>query len=57
MAFLGGIFGSIGQLLPGYMEGILEAGGLPLMLPLTGDREVIRQTLLDQGFPDPDSAS
>ena len=30
-------------MLPGYMEGILEAGGLPLMLPLTGDREVIRQ--------------
>ena len=30
-------------MLPGYMEGILEAGGLPLMLPLTDDREVIRQ--------------
>ncbi len=28
-------------MLPGYMEGIEEAGGLPVMLPLTGDAESI----------------
>ena len=30
-------------MLPGYMEGILEAGGLPVMLPLTSDRELLAQ--------------
>lgn len=30
-------------MLPGYMEGILRAGGLPVMLPLTGDREVLAE--------------
>lgn len=30
-------------MLPGYMQGIMEAGGLPVMLPLTEDREGIRQ--------------
>jgi putative glutamine amidotransferase len=30
-------------MLPGYMNGIVEAGGLPLMLPLTNDKTLIRQ--------------
>ena len=30
-------------MLPGYMQGILEAGGLPVMLPLTDDMDLIRQ--------------
>ena len=30
-------------MLPGYMNGITEAGGLPVMLPLTDDSEQIRQ--------------
>lgn len=28
-------------MLPGYFEGILEAGGIPVMLPLTSDRDTI----------------
>lgn len=32
-------------MLPGYMEGILEAGGFPVMLPLTEDSGVIKQIL------------
>ena len=28
-------------MVPGYMEGILEAGGIPVMLPLTDDKEII----------------
>lgn len=32
-------------MLPGYMEGILEAGGFPVMLPLTQDSGVIGQIL------------
>ncbi|SDN19345.1 gamma-glutamyl-gamma-aminobutyrate hydrolase family protein [Alkalicoccus daliensis] len=30
-------------MLPGYMKGIEEAGGIPVMLPLTADKEVIGQ--------------
>lgn len=30
-------------MLPGYMKGILQAGGIPVMLPLTSDRTVLRQ--------------
>ena len=30
-------------MLPGYMDGITEAGGTPVMLPLTEDPDVIRQ--------------
>jgi putative glutamine amidotransferase len=30
-------------MLPGYMNGITQAGGLPLMLPLTADKAVLRQ--------------
>lgn len=30
-------------MLPGYMEGVLEAGGLPVMLPLTEDEDAIAQ--------------
>ena len=30
-------------LLPGYMDGIEEAGGLPILLPLTSDDHEIRQ--------------
>jgi putative glutamine amidotransferase len=30
-------------MLPGYMEGISRAGGLPLILPLTGDEDTLRQ--------------
>ncbi len=38
-------------MLPGYMDGISEAGGLPIMLPLTGDKDVIRQLAnMCQGF-------
>lgn len=30
-------------MLPGYMDGIAESGGLPLMLPLTDDEKTIEQ--------------
>ena len=30
-------------MLPGYMEGIADAGGLPIMLPLTADPAAIRR--------------
>ena len=30
-------------MLPGYMDGVLAAGGLPVMLPLTHEREVLAQ--------------
>ncbi|MDO5399261.1 MAG: gamma-glutamyl-gamma-aminobutyrate hydrolase family protein [bacterium] len=30
-------------LVPGYMQGIIEAGGTPVMLPLTDDINIIRQ--------------
>lgn len=30
-------------ILPGYMEGIQQAGGVPVMLPLTGDETALRQ--------------
>lgn len=30
-------------MLPGYMKGIEEAGGIPVMLPLTSDKESLRQ--------------
>ena len=30
-------------MLPGYMDGIEEAGGIPVMLPLTDDEEIIRR--------------
>lgn len=30
-------------MVPGYMEGIAQTGGLPVMLPVTGDKETIRQ--------------
>jgi putative glutamine amidotransferase len=30
-------------MLPGYLEGVSRAGGLPLMLPLTADEGVLRQ--------------
>ncbi len=30
-------------MLPGYMEGILQAGGIPVMLPLSDDKEILRQ--------------
>lgn len=30
-------------MLPGYMQGIMEAGGLPVMLPLTDDAKLIGQ--------------
>ncbi len=32
-------------MLPGYMDGVEEAGGIPVMLPLTDDKEMIRQLL------------
>ena len=32
-------------MLPGYMDGISAAGGIPVMLPLTHDRETISQLL------------
>ncbi len=32
-------------MLPGYMEGITEAGGIPIMLPLTKDPETIGELL------------
>ena len=32
-------------MLPGYMEGIMEAGGIPVILPLTSDADVIAQLL------------
>jgi len=30
-------------MLPGYLNGLLQAGGLPVMLPLTSDRETLQQ--------------
>ncbi len=30
-------------MLPGYCEGVLEAGGVPVMLPLTDDPEVLAE--------------
>ena len=30
-------------MLPGYMKGIEEAGGIPVMLPLTSDREALEK--------------
>lgn len=30
-------------MLPGYMDGVMEAGGVPVMLPLTDDEAAIRQ--------------
>ena len=30
-------------MLPGYMKGIEQAGGIPLMLPLTTDEENLQQ--------------
>ena len=32
-------------MVPGYMNGILEAGGIPVIFPLTSDEEMIRQLL------------
>ena len=32
-------------MLPGYFEGILEAGGVPIMLPLSDDADVLGQSL------------
>ena len=32
-------------MLPGYMNGIIEAGGIPIMLPLTTDKETISQLM------------
>lgn len=29
-------------MLPGYMEGIMQAGGVPVMLPLTSDLEILK---------------
>jgi putative glutamine amidotransferase len=38
-------------MLPGYMDGIVQAGGLPLMLPLTADEAALRQLVrLCSGF-------
>ena len=30
-------------MLPGYMNGIVKAGGIPIMLPMTDDEEIIKQ--------------
>ena len=30
-------------MLPGYMEGIIEQGGIPVMLPVTKDKETLKQ--------------
>ena len=32
-------------MLPGYMNGVSEAGGIPIMLPLTKDKDEIAQLL------------
>ncbi|MBP5492266.1 MAG: gamma-glutamyl-gamma-aminobutyrate hydrolase family protein [Clostridiales bacterium] len=32
-------------MLPGYMDGLVEAGAIPVMLPLTSDKETISQLL------------
>lgn len=32
-------------MLPGYFEGVQEAGGVPMMLPLTADRETLARAL------------
>jgi putative glutamine amidotransferase len=38
-------------MLPGYLEGITQAGGLPLILPLTADEEAVQQlAALCSGF-------
>ena len=30
-------------MLPGYMDGVRNSGGLPIMLPLTSDKDLIKQ--------------
>lgn len=38
-------------MLPGYMEGVVQAGGLPIMLPLTSNQTEIEQlTMMCDGF-------
>lgn len=38
-------------MLPGYMEGVVQAGGLPIMLPLTSNQTEIQQlTMMCDGF-------
>ncbi len=38
-------------MLPGYMEGIRQAGGIPLMLPLSADEEILSQLVSEiDGF-------
>ena len=32
-------------MLPGYMDGIVDAGGIPIMLPLTSEKATIDQLL------------
>jgi putative glutamine amidotransferase len=32
-------------MLPEYMEGVIEAGGIPLILPLSDDAEILESTL------------
>lgn len=32
-------------MLPGYLDGLLEAGALPVMLPLTDDRDILEQII------------
>ena len=32
-------------MLPGYMDGIVDAGGMPIMLPLTSDKAILKQLL------------
>ena len=32
-------------MLPGYLDGLLEAGALPVMLPLTDDQDILEQII------------
>ena len=34
-------------MLPNYMQGIEKSGGIPVMLPLTEDEEIIKQLVTD----------
>ena len=35
-------------MLPGYMDGIVDAGGIPIMLPLTSEKAVFCKTFLQK---------
>ena len=39
-------------MLPGYMQGVEQAGGAPVMLPMTDDAEALMEKLLSMALPE-----